>query len=286
MLESDPGVQSLLIDEIVNQVEELCVSRPVALCLDDLHWADASTVAALASLVRRAADLPLLIALAARRIPRGSDLAALIDLLDAAPSFAATRIELAPLASTEVTDLATRFLGAAPGPGLSDLLKGCAGNPLLVVEMLASLREAGLLANKDGRMDTAGDGGDVRLPTTLTETVRRRMARLDEKLQAIATIAALLGSRFTLFDLASITARPATELFPLVQTLVEARLFTDDGVALSYRHDLVRQAVISALPESVRVELHRNIAQRASSGGRAHDAGGGATRPWRGAGVE
>jgi DNA-binding CsgD family transcriptional regulator len=268
VLESDPGVQSLLMDEMVNRVEELCVTQPVALCLDDLHWADASTVAALGSLVRRAADLPLLVALAARRIPRTGDLAALVDLLDAATaSLVATRIELGPLASDEVTQLATDFLGAAPGPGLRGLLTGCAGNPLLVVEMLASLRDAGLLAGGDGGMDTTGDPGDLRLPTTLTETVRRRMARLDEKLQAIATIAALLGTRFTLTDLASVTARPATELFPLVQTLVEARLFVDDGDALSYRHDLVRQAVVSALPDSVRTELHRGIATALQSAG-------------------
>ncbi|MGQ0805250.1 MAG: helix-turn-helix transcriptional regulator [Actinomycetota bacterium] len=268
VLESDPGIQSLLIDDLVNWVEELCVIQPVALFLDDLHWADASTLAALASLVRRAADLPLLMALATRRVPRGSDLAALIDLVDAAPaSLPAARIELGPLDTDDVTELATRFLDASPGPGLRSLLEGCAGNPLLVVEMLASLREAGLLAGKDGGLDTAGDPGDLRLPTTLTETVRRRMARLDEKLQAIATVAALLGTRFTLTDLASITTRPATELFPLVQTLVEARLFTDDGEALSYRHDLVRQAVLSALPESVRVELHRGIATALQAAG-------------------
>ena len=268
LLETEPGLQSLLVDDLVNKLEELCVDRPVALCVDDLHWADGSTLTALASLVRRATDLPLLVALAMRRIPRSGDLAAFVDMLDdPPPGVNATHVELGPLGPEDVNTLAAEVLGAPPGPGLGDLLGGCAGNPLLVVEMLASLRDAGLLSRSDENVDTAADPSELRLPTTLTETVRRRMARLDEELQAVATVTALLGTRFTLGDLASVTARPATELFPLVQTLIEARLFTDDGAALSYRHDLVREAVVSALPESVRAELHRGIAQALQAAG-------------------
>ena len=268
LLETEPGLQSLLVDDLVNKIEELCVDQPVALCVDDLHWADGSTLTALASLVRRATDLPLLVALAMRRIPRSGDLAAFVDMLDDPPrGVSTTHVELGPLGSDDVDALAAEILGAPPGPRLGGLLDGCAGNPLLVVEMLASLRDAGLLSRSEEVVDTAADPSELRLPTTLTETVRRRMARLDEELQAVATVTALLGTRFTLGDLASVTARPATDLFPLVQTLIEARLFTDDGTALSYRHDLVREAVVSALPESVRAELHRGIADALRSAG-------------------
>jgi DNA-binding CsgD family transcriptional regulator len=268
LLETEPGLQSLLVDDLVNQIEELCVDRPVALCVDDLHWADGATLTTLASLVRRAVDLPLLVALAMRRVPRRDDLAAFVDMLDdPPPGVHATHTELTPLGTDDVTVLATSVLGAAPGPGLDRLLDACAGNPLLVVELLVSLRDAGLLDRDAGAIDTASDPTDLHLPTTLTETVRRRMAHLDEELKAVASIAALLGTRFTLGDLASVTARPATDLFPLVQTLIEARLVTDDGTALSYRHDLVREAVVSAFPESVRAELHRGIAEALQAAG-------------------
>ena len=262
VVESDPGLQSLLIDDLANLVEELCVSQPVALCLDDVHWADGATLATLATLARRSADLPILIVVAARPVPRSGDLEAFVDLVTGpAPGVATTRIPLRRLDAEDVDGLAEIVLDARPGAGLRDLLAGCAGNPLLVVEMLAALRDAGLLAPSGEGVDIAGDPAALRLPTSLNETVRRRMARLDDKLQAVATIAALLGSRFTLTDLATVTDRPATDLFPLVQTLVEARLFVDDGRALTYRHDLVRDAVLSALPQSVRVELHRGIAK-------------------------
>ena len=267
VLESDPGVQSLLIDDLTNRIEALCVNGPVALCLDDLHWADASTLATLAVLVRRSADLPLLVAAAARRVPRSGELAAFVALVEGPDAgVVGTSIELTRLDVAAVEALTAEILTATPGPRLQTLLAGCAGNPLLIVEMVAALRDAGLLEG-DGVIDTAGEPGDLRLPTTLTETVRRRMARLDDRLQAVATLAALLGTRFTLGDLATVTSQAPTDLYPLVQTLVEARLFVDDGRTLSYRHDLVREAVLSALPDSVRLELHRGIAHALEAAG-------------------
>lgn len=268
VLENDPGIQSLLVEDLVNRVEELCVTKPVALCIDDMHWADASTLTALASIVRRAGDLPLLLALGTRPVPRRDDMAAFLDVLGRpASGMRVTRVELGPLDPASVRELAAATLDADPGPRLMGLLAGCAGNPLLVVEMLASLREARLLAATNGTVDTKVEPDDLRLPITLTDTVRQRMARLDAELQSVATIGALLGTRFTLGDLASVTDRSPTELFPRVQTLVDARLFTDDGAALSFRHALVRDAVVSALPESVRAELHRAIAAALQAAG-------------------
>ena len=268
LLETGPGLQSLVVDDLVTRMEELCVSQPVALCIDDLHWADASTLATLASLARRASDVPLLVAVALRHVPRNNDVAAFLAALDhRATPVRTTHVELAPLPPDDVAALSAAVLGADPAAGLRTLLNGCAGNPLLVVELLASLRDAGLLTDLDGAVDTVGDPAVLRLPTTLTETVRQRVARLDDDLRAVATVAALLGSRFTLGDLASVSGRPPTELLALVEPLVEARLFVDDGTALSYRHDLVRGAVVSALPASVQRELHQQIADALQAAG-------------------
>ncbi len=55
-LETGPGARSMAIDEAVVQLEELCMAQPVALLLDDLHWADGATLATLASLARHAAE--------------------------------------------------------------------------------------------------------------------------------------------------------------------------------------------------------------------------------------
>ena len=264
VLDADPGLQSLLIEDLVTRIEELCVERPVNLCVDDLHWADASTLAALASLVRRTGDLPLLVVLTRRTAHRRPDVDALVEALGTVEALSsgaqATRIELGPLERSGVDALAASVVDAQPAAGLRGLVDGCAGNPLLIVEVLTALRDAGMLEERDGRVHTTTDVADLTLPTTLIATVRRRMARLDERHQAAATVGALLGTRFTVGDLAAVTGRPMAELVPLVQSLLEVHLFVDDGSALSFRHDLVREAVASALRRACRAELHREIA--------------------------
>jgi DNA-binding CsgD family transcriptional regulator len=259
--ESGPGLQGLLTEELVAHVEDLCLAQPVALCIDDLHWADASTLACLLAVVRRTTDVPLLTILTMRGAPRGTELDVFLDGLEASsPPVRITHLPLEPLAPDAVTELSTRVLGGPPGPGLAGVLDGCAGNPLLVVELLASLADSELVAAAEGAVDLTVDPADLRLPTSLVDTVGHRMARLDGEMRALATVAALLQSRFTLRELASVSQRPASDLVPTVAALIEARLLTDDGTTLSYRHDLLRQAVVSALPDSVRADLHLQIA--------------------------
>lgn len=110
-------------DEARRTVRDRMAQEPTAqlavlegLFLDDLHWADASTLATLASLVRRAGDLPLLVALATRPVPRSDSLLAFLDVLDVPPaSLRSSRVELGPLGRDEVTALATEILETSPG---------------------------------------------------------------------------------------------------------------------------------------------------------------------------
>jgi tetratricopeptide (TPR) repeat protein len=139
------------------------------------------------------------------------------------------------------------------------LLAGCSGNPLLVVETVSSLCDRGAIVARDG-VAVRGANEPADLPVSLHETVRRRMVPLDGEIRAVAAVAALLGARFTLADLAAVTGRSPTEIYAHVQELIDARLFVDDGDALAFRHDLVRDAVATLLPASVRAELHQAIA--------------------------
>ena len=99
-------------------LERLAATRPLVLCLDDLHWADPASVDALAALVRRPPSAPVLLALAARenRVP--------------APLAAVPALKLAPLTQAEAAEL----VGA-------DLYAQAGGNPFYL-EQLARLRDA------------------------------------------------------------------------------------------------------------------------------------------------
>jgi DNA-binding CsgD family transcriptional regulator len=269
-LETGPELRSLLVEDLVTEFEEQLVRGPLALCVDDIHWADGATLLALGSLVRRVADLPLLLVVTARPGSQSAELETFLDVVGVGAgrvSNLAARLELAPLDERAVAALAETQAGGPLGPHLTAFVSRCGGNPLLVVELISSLRDAGLLRDRDGVIETSGDADGRRLPATLGETVRSRMARLQGESQAVATVAALLGARFTTAALAAVTKRSATDLVPLVSALVRARVVVDDGDALAFRHDLVRAAIVDALPTDLRAELHQTIAQALKAAG-------------------
>lgn len=268
-LETGPEIRSLAVNEFDRCMQQLCAQHPVALVLDDLHWADGATLVALAGLLRHSVDLPLLLAVALRPSPRGSELKAFLsqatDSRDFGPS--ASMVDLAPLARDEVADLAETISGAPPGPNLLCLLDRCGGIPLLVDELVSSLAEDDQLEVEGGVMEPTRDAAAGSYPESFTQTVLDRMAGIEGDRRALAAVAALLGSRFTIGDISAATGRPAADLLPAIEELIAARLVVDDGTGLAFRHDLVRDAVAGSLPPSLRAELHYEIAEGLRSAG-------------------
>jgi ATP/maltotriose-dependent transcriptional regulator MalT len=262
LLETGPEARSVVIDAIAEAVEKRCLAGPLVVCIDDLHWADNATLLALLAAFRRCTDLPFGLGIACRPHPRGPELTAFLDALPA------TRAELPPLTPDEVARLVAVHAGAPPAADLAEATARCGGNPLLLVETVSQLAEDRAIEVVDGHATTsAATGGTVKL--TLRDAVRSRMARVDGEIRAVAAVGALMGSRFTVADLAAVTGRSLTDLLPLLEELVVARLLVDDGTSLSFRHDLVREAVASALPASVRAELHQAIADGLRASGAA-----------------
>ena len=79
-------VRHVVVDEIVDIVETLCGAAPTVLVIEDVHWADASTLLALRSLVRHLRHVPLLLTLTYRPTPRSAELDQLLDDLASAGS--------------------------------------------------------------------------------------------------------------------------------------------------------------------------------------------------------
>ena len=79
--------------------------------------------------------------------------------------------------------------------------------------------------------------------------------------------ASILGSAFSLTDLALISGRPAIGLTAALTEAIRSRVVEDDGVQLRFRHDLIRDSIYEDLPASMRRGLHREAAQRLAQSG-------------------
>jgi len=145
---SDPGLRFRVVDAFTDLVEELALTGPLVLGLDDLQWADPSSLLTLGALARRLTDLPVGVIGCLRLSPRGAELDRLAGALEAA---GARHLTLHPLTGEAVTGLVAQAVAAEPGPRLLAEVAGAAGNPLFVTEVLAALAQEGAIATAGGR---------------------------------------------------------------------------------------------------------------------------------------
>ncbi len=257
---SDPGLQFRVVDAFADLAEELALAGPLAIGADDLQWADPSSLLTLGVLSRRLAYLPVALFGCYRLSPRLPELERLAGAL---AGLGARQLALGPLAGQAVTGLVAEAVAAEPGPGLLAEMAGAGGNPLFVTELLGALAMEGAIETAAGRAELA----EVSLPPTLRLTILRRLSFLPEQALQALQAASILGSSFSLTDLATVTARPALELFLELTEAFRARVLEDDGPVLQFRHDLIRESIYEDLPGSLRRGLHREAGQRLAQAG-------------------
>jgi len=257
---SDSGLRFRAVDAFTDLVEELALAGPLVLGLDDLQWADPSSLLTLGALGRRLADLPVGLIGCLRPWPQIAELDRLTAALEAA---GARCLTLHPLAGEAVTGLVSDAVAAEPGLRLLAEVAGAAGNPLFVTELLAALVQEGAIAIADGRAEVA----ETTLPPTLRLTILRRLSLLPETILQVLQSASILGSGFSLTDLATVTGRAAVDLSAVLAEAIKARVLEDDGLRLRFRHDLIRDSIYEDLTGSVRRGLHREAGQRLARAG-------------------
>jgi DNA-binding CsgD family transcriptional regulator/tetratricopeptide (TPR) repeat protein len=252
---SDPGLQFRAVDAFADLAEELALSGPLVIGVDDLQWADPSSLLTLATLSRRLAYLQVALIGCFRPAPRVAELDRLRSALEGA---GARRLTLGPLVEGAVRELVVDTIAADPGSRLLTEIAGAAGNPLFVTELLGALIQEGAITAAGGRAEVA----ETTLPPTLRLTILRRLSFLpDDTLQALQA-ASILGSAFSLIDLATVADRTVLGLATALTEAIRTGVLRDDGAHLRFRHDLIRDAIYEDLPGSVRQALHHEAGQR------------------------
>jgi DNA-binding CsgD family transcriptional regulator len=170
---------------------------------------------------------------------------------------------LAPLDAPSVLELAGVLVGAPAGPGLERQLASAAGNPLFVRELLGALQEDRAIELVDGVAELSGDS----LPPSLRLTILRRVGMLGEGTLALLRTASLLGRAFSLADLGTVAGRDVAAVWDALKEARNAGVIEDAGLLLRFRHDLVREAIYTDLPESARRAMHREAGRALARSG-------------------
>jgi DNA-binding CsgD family transcriptional regulator len=250
---ASPEQRYWLFQDIQALLEQAALQQPIVICLDDLQWADSGTIAAVRALPGRLAPLPVGWVLAFRPAESDSDLgrASTTLLRNGAERTSLQRLEPAAVAA-----VAADVLGVPPDDALLALADGVHGNPFLLIELLSGLREEHLV-DVDGGQARLVDG---RLPRRVRDTMRRRLGRMSPSARRVAAVAASMGRRFTVADLAAVLAVAASALLDPIAELIGSELFAECGETLSFAHDLIREAVRASQPSSAVHALDRQVA--------------------------
>lgn len=262
MIEGEPGASApapaaskfRASDGIVDLLESLGMAGPVALLLEDLHWADTGTITCVGAAVRRLSHLPVTIVATMRPLPRDPELE---SLLDASTRQGGTVMQLDSLDEAAISDLATQLLGGRPGPKLAAALAAVGGNPLFCLELCEALRE-------EGSVQIEGVVAEIEqasLPPTLRLTILRRLSFLPPSTLEALQLASVLGAGFSVDELAAVMSRPVVDVWTALRPAIQAKIIAERGESLVFRHDLIHAAIYEDVPAPMRSSLHLEVAK-------------------------
>ncbi|WP_433757272.1 ATP-binding protein [Nocardia sp. CA-135398] len=250
-----------IAEAILDQIDTWCAAGPIALVMDDVHWADRSSLTLLHRLCTLVDELPLLLVLAARPLPRDPAYAALTAEL-AARQAPVLRLDGLPVA--DAAELVRHLVGAEPGPRLLAKVAEAGGNPLHVTELVAALVRDGAIRVI---ADTADPGGAVvaNPSASLAEAITQRLDFLSRPTRDVLPMAAALGPTIDVADLAVVLKIPILDAWSAVTEALDGGLLIRVDAELVFRHDLIRHALADRLPASLRSDLLQRAGQALQS---------------------
>jgi DNA-binding CsgD family transcriptional regulator len=268
----------LIADAILGLVDGWCAAGTVVLAVDDLQWADPASLLVLQRLGRVAGQLPLLIA-ATRRAGAGGP--GVDRLMHSWEARGAELLPLGPLDEWSVAALADQVAGAELGDGLHERITPAAGNPLYVIELTRALADGGAAPDGAGAgLGTApgaglgpaagaglGTAARTAIPGSLITVVTSRLSGLSPRTREILEVAAILGPAFTVAELYAVLDAPALEFLGEIQEAVAAGVVVTQGDHLTFRHEVIRQALCETLPLSARNAVHQQAGQALAATG-------------------
>lgn len=241
----------VLGEGVLRMVDVLGGGARVLLVLEDLQWADPGSLTVLEYLVDHAGD-GLLDCVATARPDPSPGLNLVRDLQ---ARRAATVLEIPPLPDPEVASMALECLGGPTLPaGVNDILARADGLPLLVEELLSAAVDANGLIRRRDEWIVRSIASSV-VPRSLADTVELRVRALDEADRDVPGAAAVLGRRFDLPLLRSMTGLSARDLRIVLDRCIELQLMTVDTEGYQFRHALTRNAVLAGPAPDVRTAM-------------------------------
>ena len=248
--------KKLIFETLLGVLLEIASRQPLLLVIEDLHWADPTTLEFLNLLVDQIATTPIFALFTFRpnfNPPWGSR-AYLTNLL------------VHRLTQKKSIDIVQHIAGPKPLPSevLEQILTKTDGVPLFVEELTKMVLESGLLKEEVKEYTLAGKFIPLKIPMTLQDSL---MARLDRLASAkeLVQLCAILGREFTFEMLLAIQPQGEQKLQQGLKQLIESELLYQRGVfpkaTFIFKHALIQETAYQSMLKNTRRRHHRKIAE-------------------------
>ena len=228
---------------LIEAMFEVLVRIPTLLSVDDVHWADESTIAVLDYLAHRATDAPLAVICGAR-----DDEPSLLALLPLADGRRFAQLPVRRLTRDETAEQARQLGRSVSGRRLDALHRRTAGNPFFVEQALA-----------DDATGSDADGAAA-TPAALRALVTRRAARLSGDARAFVEAVAVLGRPVDQPLAAEVADLGVDQARAALAAAVSAGIVVSGPNGIEVRHPLFSEVIRGELDGARRRELHRRAA--------------------------
>ncbi|TAH53144.1 MAG: hypothetical protein EYC68_04595 [Chloroflexota bacterium] len=244
---------------------KLAQKQPTVLVLEDLHWADPSSLDALERLLRVTERAPLML-IALMRAETDKPAWRIRDLVAREYRRRFHEIELEPLAANDANALVDNLLAIADLPDAlrQMILARAEGNPLFLEEILRALMEQGTIQrDENNHWYAKSPVSNLHIPDTLQALLLARIDRLEEDVKRTLQLAAVIGRSF-LFKLLEAISDAERELDWHLAQLERADLVHEKTrlpeLEYMFKHSLTQQAAYASLVRERRQEFHRRVA--------------------------
>ncbi|MFY1637658.1 helix-turn-helix transcriptional regulator [Solwaraspora sp. WMMB335] len=250
------------VERLVEAFEEYTAACPLVVAIDDAQWIDELSALAVARLITGLTAAPVRWLMARRPVPADTPGGRLVDALARQDT---AQIELRRLDEDAVARLCAQLAGAEVDHTVLALASGCNGVPLLIVQLMRSLRMTGQLIVSDGVATVVGG----ELPSSFVTVIDQMVGGLTVDTQRMVRAASVLGRPFSVDALARLLGVRPTALLPQIAEATRADLLVDSADGLTFNHQEVRLAIYDAMGPAARTVHHREAAKVAHDEGRS-----------------
>ncbi|MEA2680338.1 MAG: hypothetical protein QOK03_2060, partial [Candidatus Binataceae bacterium] len=254
-----------LLQSFSEALARVARTRPQLLVLEDLHWADESTLALLIYVANRIAQLPVLI-VGTYRSGYSDQSPALVRTLEELVRMGIRPQRLSGLSKDSVAKMLQGLSQReAPDSLVSLIFDESEGYPFFVEELYRHLIEEGKVFDTAGQFRTDIKIDEIDLPENVRLIISRRLRRLDKNEKRALAAAAVIGRSFSFQLLTAISQIDVDELFTVIEKAQQMGIIVPSSEGpeqpFTFSHELMRQTLLAGIAAPRKQRLHASVAE-------------------------